>query len=431
MIESVDSDIVFLNSINLTADVLPSSWVSLGKVIKASLLPEQTYGEDRPAEEADFESHRKDVVNKLKSVLNFIRKFVSIVPSQVFDRDLLVWLLILCGEHHFPDLWTTDETREVAVLCVQELCSFYDCSSVSQLVLGQSQKSSPCFKQALVILRPKLLRNSWRKNPGAIASYKWLLVQLCAPHLSEYLDIVSPTTLLILDDHDEGRRLLGLQCMLHIIDNVARTELCQRGLHQVFYKTLEPMMWQRTPSQIELVFTCITHLLSLTERGYTRSSEPGMWDMFDDTLSTLLDTMVFEDQIPLRLAYIKSLGPLLSAMGPQVIRWSKPLVAVFDEYLHKDSFDTRKYALEAMRTYICLSSPRMSQNGDNILFLLLRTCQDISEDNTTSDELHLVKNCVSMMRLSAPKDFQNVLLELQNLSCTEKMHEQIMNVFGL
>lgn len=68
--------------------------------------------------------------------------------------------------------------------------------------------------------------------------------------------------------------------------------------------------------------------------------------MFDDTLSTLLDKMVFEDQIPLRMAYIKSLGPLLSAMGQSVIRWSEPLLAVLDEYLHKDSFDTRNQALE-------------------------------------------------------------------------------------
>lgn len=70
------------------------------------------------------------------------------------------------------------------------------------------------------------------------------------------------------------------------------------------------------------------------------------WDLFDDTLSTLLDKMAFEDQIPLRLGYVKSLGPLINGMGHSVTRWSKPLLSVLDEYLHKDSFDTRIYALQ-------------------------------------------------------------------------------------
>lgn len=56
----------------------------------------------------------------------------------------------------------------------------------------------------------------------------------------------------------------------------ARTELCQLGLHQVFYKALEPMLWQRDADQIEPVITCLTKLLLKTERGYTRSVEPGM-----------------------------------------------------------------------------------------------------------------------------------------------------------
>lgn len=63
-------------------------------------------------------------------------------------------------------------------------------------------------------------------------------------------------------------------------------------------------------------------------------------------MSNLLHKMITEDQVPLRKAYIKSLCPLLSAMGPSVIRWCKPLAEIFDEYLHRESFDTRDNALE-------------------------------------------------------------------------------------
>lgn len=69
------------------------------------------------------------------------------------------------------------------------------------------------------------------------------------------------------------------------------------------------------------------------------------WDLFDNTMSNLLHKMITEDQVPLRKAYIKSLCSLISAMGPSVIRWSKPLAEIFDEYLHRESFDTRDDAL--------------------------------------------------------------------------------------
>lgn len=431
MIDPIDSDIEFLSTIHLSANFSQSSWASLCKVIKASLLPEQPYGEDRPAEKSDFESFREKVVIRLRSVWNFVSQFVSLAPRRSFDRDFLVWTLILCGEHHSADYWTTDESCKLAALCVQALCTFHDCSSISQLLLGRSQDLSPSFKQALVILRPKLLQSTWRKHPGAIASYKWLLTQLCSPNLSEYLDIVSPTALIIIDDHDVNRRLLGLQCLSHIINNVARTELCQRGLHHVFYRTLEPLLWQRTASQIEPVVSCMVNLLCLTERGYTRSCEPGMWDLFDDTLSTLLDKMAFEDQIPLRLAYIKSLEHLISAMGHPVIRWSKPLLVVFDEYLHKDSFDTRKHALEAMRTYLSLSTPRLIENGDSIMYMLLRTCQDLSSEGSTRYEVEVLKDCARIIRLSVPDKFRDTIEDLKNLSCNGTLHEIFVTVFEL
>lgn len=101
MIESICGDISALSSIHLTDKVPLKTWELLCKVIKASLLPEQTYAEDRPAEEADFESFRKDVRKSLESVWDFIRKFVSLAPSQSFDSDALasyckgVWQVVI------------------------------------------------------------------------------------------------------------------------------------------------------------------------------------------------------------------------------------------------------------------------------------------------------------------------------------------------
>lgn len=430
----IDREIDVLGSTNFAEAVPFNVWSSFTKVAKASLLPEQTYGEDRPSEDNDFLDFKADVAGRLEVLSRFIKEFVASASDRSFDRDSLVWAVILSGEHNSVELWTTEDSRKFSTNCVQILCSHHCCTSLPQLLLGLSNKiKTPIFKQALLLLRPKLLKETWRKHPGAVATYKWLLTQIVSPHLSQYLDVVYPTTLLILDDHDEGRKLGGLHCLSHIVDNVARTDLCQRGLDQVFYKTLQPLLWQRSACQIEPAINCLTKLLSLTERGYTRRVEPGMWDLFDDTLNTLIDKMVFEDQIPLRIAYIRSLGPLLSEIGPSVIRWSKPLLAMFDEYMCKESFDTRKYALDALNIYIELSSARLEQNGDFILFVLLRTLTDISYEAETSrhdvdlEFLESLRENIILVAKACPQHFHAVVSELGSVQSYYGLFQTVLN----
>lgn len=403
-------------SVDFAEDISSVEWESFLKTIQSLLLPEQVYGEDRPSTEDDFTNFKKDVEFGLHSVFKFIQQFSSTAnKNQPFPHDSLVWTVILCSEHSAPNPWTTEETRILACACIKTLCVVQGCSSTSQLLQQSVKTSGSIFKQALLLLRPKLLKSSWRKYPGAVSGYKWLLLQVPSPHLAEYLDLVSPTALIIIDDHDTERRLTGLHCLSHIINHVPRTEICQRGLHLVFYKILEPILWQRTASLVEPAMSCLTTLLILTQRGYTRSVEPGMWDLFDETLSALINKMVIEDQIPLRKAYIKSLGPLLSAMGPSVIRWSKPLSTVFDEYLRRESFDTRIYALQALKIFTQLSAPRIPENGDFFLYLLLRTSYDLSlseAPDTTGNDVVLIKECLQLIQEAAPQEFSNIKEEL-------------------
>ncbi|KAK3913400.1 TELO2-interacting protein 2 [Frankliniella fusca] len=418
LFSDVECDVDFLNCLKFEEPVNPSVWTSFIKVVSALLLPEQIYGEDRPSEDKDFAAFREKVLFGLESVLNFLNKYATSSPPASFPREAMISALILCGEHSTPELWTSEDTRRVLASCLKQLCSIFGCKSPSELLLGHSRYTNgPCFKQALLLLRPKLLRNTWRKHPGAVASYKWLLCQVHAPNLSEYLDVVSPTALLILDDHDVGRRLIGLECLSHIIGNVARTEMCQRGLHKVFYESLAPLLLQHNVQQIEPTVLCLIKLLSVTERGYTRSSEPGMWDLFDQTINTLIDKMVIEDKIPFRLAYIKSLGPLVTAMGPSVIRWSKPLLEVFDSYLSKESFDTREHTLQAINSFLKLSAVRIHANGDGVLFLLLRTLQDVStEDEHLSPVIpELIRDNIILIKKFAPTEFASVQEELNRV----------------
>lgn len=234
-----------LNS-DFVVNATPLEKETILKLIKSLLLPEQSYGEDRPSEDEDFSTFRTEVVFGLKTMDSLLQNYHSKPENRGDTSDILVrksvlnllqfcshfeklivcpfsqvWSLLLLGEHSSPSPWTTNESLEISASCLQALCSLHGCSTISQLVLKCSPNSNASyFKKALLLLRPKLMQDSWRKSPGAVLTYQWLLSQVRSPHLSEYVDLVSPTALIIIDDHDVDRRLTGIHCLSHIIDNV-------------------------------------------------------------------------------------------------------------------------------------------------------------------------------------------------------------------
>lgn len=68
----------------------------------------------------------------------------------------------------------------------------------------------------------------------------------------------------------------------------ARSEMCGRGLHLVFYKTLEPLIWQRSAKLVEPGIHCLIKLLHVTERGYTRSTDPGLVSLYTLLIKLLI-----------------------------------------------------------------------------------------------------------------------------------------------
>lgn len=90
MYREIENDLRLLNDVSVDGYVPSCVWTSLLKTIKVSLLPEIIHGEDRPSEEGDFVSFRKDVVYGFKAVCNFINKVCASQHTVTPDRDCLV-----------------------------------------------------------------------------------------------------------------------------------------------------------------------------------------------------------------------------------------------------------------------------------------------------------------------------------------------------
>lgn len=64
------------------------------------------------------------------------------------------------------------------------------------------------------------MNGAWKCYPGAVSVYEWVLHILKQPSLSDHLQLVFPTALLLVDDFSIENRVLGLKCMQHIINNM-------------------------------------------------------------------------------------------------------------------------------------------------------------------------------------------------------------------
>lgn len=117
MFREVESDIDVIKAVDFTEEISSRVWIALSKVIKSCLLPEQSYGSDRPAEEADFEQFQNEIVFGLSVLHNFISKFVSSQNYQSFDRDSLASTREQMSLHHVEVVLSiiSISTRKVSV----------------------------------------------------------------------------------------------------------------------------------------------------------------------------------------------------------------------------------------------------------------------------------------------------------------------------
>lgn len=63
-------------------------------------------------------------------------------------------------------------------------------------------------------------RESWKNNPAVKHVFSWTLQQVTQPWLSQHLEKILPPSLLISDDYQTENKVLGVQCLHHIVINV-------------------------------------------------------------------------------------------------------------------------------------------------------------------------------------------------------------------
>lgn len=105
---------------------------------------------------------------------------------------------------------------------LSRLASVCGCDSCEGVLVGGGEDDTGVLKSVLVQLKPCLTRENWKHHPAHKQAMVWCIRHLKHPHLSPHLDGILPATLLLLDDHEEYNKVLGLTTATHIIKNVVR-----------------------------------------------------------------------------------------------------------------------------------------------------------------------------------------------------------------
>lgn len=114
------------------------------------------------------------------------------------------------------------------------------------------QKRNICLKINKLI-SSTLKRGSWQNYATICHLYLWYCHQLAFPLISDYLDILLPPSLNLVDSHDDGLKVLGVKSLYHVLNEAGKTELRWHGRAQVIFDAFQKLTYTKhEPLLVEL-----------------------------------------------------------------------------------------------------------------------------------------------------------------------------------
>lgn len=136
--QKVTPKILFENLSSLKSGELTSLKNSLISAIECAFLKKFSEGNDRPCDESDFEEEKKEIETHVSYIRLIIDDLLTnscfFQNDTVADRQLLVLILILCGENVKHKLWNTECTVENCVYILKQICKFFKILDAATLV---------------------------------------------------------------------------------------------------------------------------------------------------------------------------------------------------------------------------------------------------------------------------------------------------------
>lgn len=150
------------------------SWRRCLNLMKRTHVPRQPVGIDRPCEDKDFRDYRCSLMDNLREIQSIIqREILNLKPMKTIGLDLL----LIIGEQSEKSPWNTEESLTISESLLSDVCQLFGVDNVSKILCNDDNMNT-----VLTMIRPKLLKDTWKTYPAAVTCYKWLLnqVEVCS-----------------------------------------------------------------------------------------------------------------------------------------------------------------------------------------------------------------------------------------------------------
>uniref|UniRef100_A0A8C6IFV8 TELO2 interacting protein 2 n=1 Tax=Mus spicilegus TaxID=10103 RepID=A0A8C6IFV8_MUSSI len=353
-----------------------------------------------PEEKADGVEEHPEVPEKATEVGSLFLKLLGKVEAAKSSPDCSAWktglrhmsgaVYIFAITHRLKQPWTSPASQHVAGEVLSLLLRVTECSSVAGFLCGENEDDRGRFAVVLGLLKPHLNKETWKKNPAVKHVFSWTLQQVTQPWLNQHLEKILPPSLLISDDYQTENKILGVQCLHHIVVTVPAADLLQYNRAQVLYHALFNHLYMPEHHLIQAVLLCLLDLFPVLEKAlHWKGDTARVTTHCHEVLQLILTHMEPEHRLLLRRTYARHLPAFVKRLGILTVRHLKRLEQVILGYLEvydEPDDETRLKILETLKLVMQYSWPRIPCRVVVLLKALLKLICDISRDTIPTTE---------------------------------------------
>lgn len=412
-------EINYFKTESIDDDTLDKLFYSLAVYGMTDEFPEK---EDRVYDANDFcgEAEKASLCMKCCTLLLTEFPFINVKQHLMESLSSVVILGIL---HIENNPWScTVSTRSASSLFSEifRLCGVDNFTALFVTVMPASSRT--IFGVILEKLKYRLQKNIWKRNPGMVFVYQYCLQRVRHPFLENYLQVILPVALNLTDDYMIPNKIIGVQCLHHIISNVIPTLLQRNGYSEVIYDALHQQLYHHDPVLVPLLHHSIIDILALVEPLPWKPENVVKTSRYHSVFALILNNLQIENQILLRQAFSENVSLFIEALGPSVIKHMKRLIPVMTSYLEISNDPeeiTRLNILEAMKATILVAWPRIENHLEEIFTSLLKLMLDVTDRYSTTHDVSTLKiinksqECLVLVKRLCPCVATRTLCTLQ------------------
>ncbi|XP_033027604.1 TELO2-interacting protein 2 isoform X2 [Lacerta agilis] len=318
------------------------------------------------------------IVAKVESAKGLERLGTAVVGPVL--RQVVGPLYLFAVTHVAERLWTTPKTRRMAQELLDGLLRASDCQSVPEFLRGAREDETGWLAVVMQCLKPDLTKDTWQRSPATKHVFSYTLQHVTRPWLGPHLEKVLPPSLLLSDDYREENKILGVQCLHHIIRNVPAADLCQYNRVQVVYNALFNHLYSKEARLMQVVLLCLLDLLPILEKAPQRlPHNPQLVAPSNEVLQLVLTHMESEHRLPLRRVYARNLPAFVERMSCRLAVLLKALLRMMLDVATDRSLTPEPVKAELLQKATeCLILLDHASHGQVKVLLegVRRSCQD-------------------------------------------------------